>query len=91
MSLLSQSTSPHPSCEILINKTGNAVWVDNKKRIKAYNGHCVQIILLVSQFLGNLNALQVVVKQKERKFPQVGLENFNEAHWVKSNPTISYN
>lgn len=29
--------------------------------------------------------------KKERKFPQVGLENFNEAHGVKSNPTISYN
>ncbi|KAK9202682.1 hypothetical protein WN943_012933 [Citrus x changshan-huyou] len=35
--------------------------------------------------------LPVVVKQKQRKFPQVGLENFNEAHGVKSNPTISSN
>lgn len=80
MSLLSQSPSPHPSCEMLINKT-----------LKLATQFELTNYLLVSQFLGNLNPLQVVVKQKQRKFPQVGLENFNEAHGVKSNPTISYN
>lgn len=56
MSLLSQSPSPHPSCEMLINKT-----------LKLATQFELTNYLLVSQFLGNLNALQVVVKQKQRK------------------------
>lgn len=56
MSLLSQSPSPHQSCEMLINKT-----------LKLATQFELTNYLLVSQFLGNLNPLQVVVKQKQRK------------------------